>query len=176
MGDVVTAVNVEDGAETALMEAHSRSRRRWRLVTHAVQKSGEYDGSIDADLSAVLEMACFVESAKSAIYLGQSVVYFPVDLGIWCDRTPQISELMNCFQLSSTDGGESSTLLGVQAGKGPQSSSSWPQVRRAAQPLQSRKLGAEGLFRCGQRVQRRQRRDHGTAAQVFLCGHAVSWG
>ena len=71
----------------------------------------------------------FVESAESAVCLGQSVVYFPVDLGVSCDCTPQISELMNCFQLSSTDGdvgrgGEGDTLLGVRAGEGLQSSSS----------------------------------------------------
>ena len=46
----------------------------------------------------------FVESAESAVCFGQSVVYFPADLDVWCDGTPQINELMNCFQLSSTDG------------------------------------------------------------------------
>ena len=70
-----------------------------------IQQCGEYDGLIDADLSAILQMLVvpysFVESAESA---DQSVVYFPVNLGIWYDDTPQISELMNCFQLSSTNG------------------------------------------------------------------------
>ena len=46
----------------------------------------------------------FVESAESAVYLGQTVVYFPVDLGVKCDGTSQISELMNYLHLSSTDG------------------------------------------------------------------------
>ena len=74
----------------------------------AVQQGSEYDSWIDADLSALLQMLIvpysFVESAESVVCLGQSVVYFPVDLGVWCGSTLQISEQMNCFQLSSTDG------------------------------------------------------------------------
>ena len=131
----------------------------------AVQQGGEYDSLIDTYLSALFQMLVvpysFVESAKSIVCLGQSVVYFPSDLGVWCDGTPQISELMNCFQLSSTDGDVGRAVL------------FW----RAGQPLQSRKLGAAGLFWCGQWGQYHQRRGgHGTAAQVFLCGHAISWG
>ena len=50
-------------------------------------------------------------------------------------------------------------------------------VRKNGQPLQSRKLSAAGLFWWGRRGQRRQRRgDHEIAAQVFLRGHAASWG
>ena len=41
----------------------------------------------------------FVESPESAVCFGQYVVNFSVDLG-----TLQISELMICFQLSSSDG------------------------------------------------------------------------
>ena len=41
---------------------------------------------------------------------------------------------------------ESGTLLGVQAGRGPRSSSNWPRVRKAGPPLQSRKLSAAGSF------------------------------
>ena len=110
-------MNVEDGAETALMEV----LKELKMVVvgypwlRAVQQGGEYDGSIDADLSALLQMLVvpysFVESAKSAVCLGQSVVYFPGDLGFWCDGTPQISELINCFQLSSTDGDVGRALL-----------------------------------------------------------------
>ena len=63
---------------------------------------------IDTDLNALLQMLAvpnsFIESANSALCLGQSVVYFPVNLSIWCDGKPQVSELANCFQLSSTDG------------------------------------------------------------------------
>ena len=64
-------------------------------------------GSIDADFRVLLQMLAvlysFVGSAESAVCFGQSVVYFPVDLGIWCDDTSQVRELVNCFQLSSTD-------------------------------------------------------------------------
>ena len=81
----------------------------------AVLQGGDYDGSIDADLSALLQMLVvpysFVESVKSVVCLDQSVVYFPVDLSVSCDGTPQKSELMNCFQLSSTDGDEGRALL-----------------------------------------------------------------
>ena len=46
----------------------------------AIQQGGEYDGSIDADLRALLQMLVvpysFVESAESAVYRSQSVVYF----------------------------------------------------------------------------------------------------
>ena len=45
----------------------------------AIQQVGEYDGSIDTDLSVLLQM--LVESAESAVCLGQPV-YFSVDLGI----------------------------------------------------------------------------------------------
>ena len=138
----------------------------------AVQQGGKYNGSIDADLSALFQMLVvsnsFVESAKTTVYLGQSVVYFPVNLGIWCHVTSQISELINCC-------GEGSSFQEVQTGKGPQSSLSWTWVRRAGLPLQSRELGAAELFQCGQwRQCHQRRRGHGTAAQVFLCGHAVT--
>ena len=42
-------------------------------------------------------------SAESTVCLGQSVVYFSVNLGVRCDVTPQVIELMDCFQVSSTD-------------------------------------------------------------------------
>lgn len=52
----------------------------------AIQQGGEYDGFIDANLGALLQMLAvpdsFIESAENADFLGQSVVYFPVDLGI----------------------------------------------------------------------------------------------
>ena len=41
----------------------------------------------------------FEELAESAVCLGQSVVYFSVNLGVWCDGTPQISELMNTMSV-----------------------------------------------------------------------------
>ena len=73
----------------------------------AVQQSGKYDSSIEADLSAFLQMPViphsFVESAESAVCLDHSVIYFSVDLGIWCDGTPQISEMINYFELSYID-------------------------------------------------------------------------
>ena len=56
-GGVVTPLNAEDGAKTALMEA----LKKLKMVTvgyqwhRAVQQSGRYDGSVDADLSALLD-------------------------------------------------------------------------------------------------------------------------
>ena len=80
-----------------------------------VDQGGEYDSSIDANLCAPLQMFAvpysFAESAESAVWLGQSVVYFPVDLGVWCDGIPNISELVNCFQLSSTNGDVEGVVL-----------------------------------------------------------------
>ena len=79
----------------------------------------------------------FVESAENACRFGQSIVYLPVDLGVWFNGTPQIIELMNYFLLNSNDvkravGGN---LLRVQAGEEPHSSSSWPRIQRAGQVL-----------------------------------------
>ena len=52
----------------------------------AIQQGDEYDGSIDADLSDLLQMLVvpysFVESAESALCLDQSVVYFLLNLGV----------------------------------------------------------------------------------------------
>ena len=150
-------------------------------MNRTIQQGGEYNTSIDVDISALLQMLAvpysFVESAESAVCLGQSVVYFPGDLDIWCDSTPPVSELVNCFQLSFTDGYVGKVVLRVQAGGKLQSSSSWPWVQRAGQPLQSRKFGTTGLFLCGRWGQNyQQRRGYRTAAHVFLYGHAVSWG
>ena len=77
--DVVIPVNVEDGAVTALMETLKE------LLVVAVgypwfrsgQQGGEYIGSIDADLSALLQILVvlysYVETVESAICLDQSV-------------------------------------------------------------------------------------------------------
>ena len=45
-----------------------------------------------------------VESVESTVCFSQSDVYFSVNLDVWCDGTPQVSEWVNCFQLSSIDG------------------------------------------------------------------------
>ena len=77
-------MNVENAAETELMEALKES-----LVVavgyprhRAVQHGGEYDDLIDDDLSALFQILAvpysFLESAESAVCLGQYVVYFPV--------------------------------------------------------------------------------------------------
>ena len=109
----------------------------------------------------------FAVSVKSAFCLGQSVVYFLVDLCVWCDGTSQINELINCFRFSSTDGGVGRVVLFKRC-RLVKDLSLLQADRKGGQPLQSRKLGAAGLFRCGQRRQHRQRRGgHGTAAQVF---------
>ena len=54
-------------------------------MTYSVLQSGEYDGSIEADFNALLMLVVpysFVESVESAVCFGQSVVYFPVYLGV----------------------------------------------------------------------------------------------
>ena len=108
----------------------------------AVQQGSEYDDLIGTDLSALLQMLfvpySFVGSAKSTTCLSQSVVYFPVNLGV-CDGTPpdkRTDELLSA-QFHWWWYGAGSTLLGIQAGEGPQSFSSGPPVQRAGQPLQS---------------------------------------
>ena len=56
------------------------------LRLRAVQEGGEYDGSVHADLGALLQRIVVphsvIQSAKSAACLGQSVVELPVDLRI----------------------------------------------------------------------------------------------
>ena len=149
----------------------------------AVQEGGEYDGSIEADLSALLQMFVvpysFVESAESALYLGQSVVYFPVDLGIWCEGTPYINGLMNCLLLSSTDGdvGRVVFFLGCRLVEDPSLLQAYQESEELSSLCKVGKLGAAGLFWCGPQGQRCQRKGgHRTTAQVFLWGHVVFWG
>ena len=92
-------MKTEDGVDTALMEALKESQMVAEPYSMVVSMIA---------LSALLQMLVvqysFVESAESAVYLGQYVVYSPVDFGVWCDGTLQINELVNIFQLSSTDG------------------------------------------------------------------------
>lgn len=51
-----------------------------------VQQGDEYNGSVDADLRALLQMISIPDSLvaflECAVWLGRSVFYFPVDLGI----------------------------------------------------------------------------------------------
>ena len=113
----------------------------------AMQQSGEYGGSIDDDLRALLQIPC---RSWHLMWL-----YAP---GEWT------GELLSA-QFHQWWCGEGGTLLGVPAGGGPESSSSWPQVQRVGQPLQSKKLGSAGLFWCGWQEQCHQwRGGHGTAA------------
>ena len=80
-------MDVEDGAETALMKALEESEVAAvgdpRL--NAVQESGKYSGSVHADLGLLLQLfVCphtLVQSAKCTVRLSQSVVDLPVDLG-----------------------------------------------------------------------------------------------
>ena len=85
----------------------------------------------------------FVVFAKTAVCLGKSVFYFPVNLGVSCDGTPQISELMNCFQLSSTNGDVGSVVLFY----------GWRQVKDLSllqADLESKELGS--LCKAGSKV------------------------
>ena len=81
-------MDVEDGAETALVETPKKSQ----VVAvcyprlRAIQQSSEYYGSVDTDLGVLPQVFVvpdsFVESAEGAVCFGESVVYFPVDLGV----------------------------------------------------------------------------------------------
>ena len=147
----------------------------------AVQQGGEYDGSIDADLSALVQMLavpvllCRIYRIPCLLLISLLSTSLSI-LASWYTLDKGTDELLSAqfHRLWCKMGG---TLLGVQVGEGTQSSSSWPRVQRAGQSLQSEKLGVEGIFRCGQRGQRCQwRGGHQTAPQMFLCGHAVTWG
>ena len=52
---------------------------------------------------------------ESAVCLGKSVVYFLVDIAVWFGGTPQVSELGNYFQFSSTNGDVGRAVLTVSS-------------------------------------------------------------
>ena len=86
--DEVAPVDVEDGAETTLMEVLKESDVAPVGHPHlgAVQKGGENYGSVDKDLSFVLQILViphpFVQSTKGTVCFSKPVVHFFVYPGI----------------------------------------------------------------------------------------------
>ena len=108
--DEVTLVNVDDGAETALVEA--LEEKDVTAVGHsgpwAVEKGGKNNSPVDADLRLALQVFVvsnsFVQSTKGAVGLRESVVNFFVDLCIRWYGTAQVSELLSWYQLRIANG------------------------------------------------------------------------